>query len=83
MVYRVAIYVANALSPRVVADCTRRSRSDNPMARARHGNYLFQRPGSSNYYIKLRSPGEKRKELSLGTPDRREAEVRLRRIFGH
>jgi len=45
------------------------------MARARHGSYLFQRPGSSNYYIKLRSPGEKRKELSLGTPDRREAEV--------
>src|SRR6202451_1773199 len=45
------------------------------MARARHGSYLFQRSGSSNYYIKLRSPGEKRKELSLGTPDRREAEV--------
>jgi integrase len=75
MVYHVAIYVANALSPRAVADYTRRSRSDNPMARARHGSYLFQRPGSSNYYIKLRSPGEKRKELSLGTPDRREAEV--------
>ena len=45
------------------------------MARARHGSYLFQRPGSSNYYVKLRSPGDKRKELSLGTPDRREAEV--------
>jgi integrase len=45
------------------------------MARARHGSYLFQRPGSSNWYIKLRSPGEKRKELSLGTSDRREAEI--------
>src|SRR6202041_2780812 len=74
MVYPVAIYVANSLSPKAVADYTRRNRSDNPVARARHGSYLFQRPGSSNYYIKLRSPGEKRKELSLGTPDRREAE---------
>jgi len=44
--------------------------------RARHGSYLFQRPGSANWYVKLRSPGEKRKELSLGTSDRREAEVR-------
>src|SRR6202789_3078683 len=75
MVYPVAIYDATSLSPKAVANYTRRSRSDNPVARARHGSYLFQRPGSSNYYIKLRSPGEKRKELSLGTPDRREAEV--------
>ena len=45
------------------------------MARARHGSYLFQRPGSANWYVKLRSPGEKRKELSLGTSDHREAEV--------
>jgi integrase len=42
-------------------------------ARARHGSYLFQRPGSSNYYIKLRSPG-KRVEISLGTPDKLQAE---------
>jgi integrase len=43
-------------------------------ARARHGSYLFQRPGSANWYIKLRSPGVKRKEVSLGTPDKLEAE---------
>jgi integrase len=44
------------------------------MARARHGSYLFQRPGSENWYVKLRSPG-KRVEVSLGTSDRRQAEV--------
>ena len=43
-------------------------------ARARHGSYIFQRPGSANWYIKLRSPGEKRKEHSLGTSDKLEAE---------
>jgi integrase len=75
MVYYVANYVANLLSPKAVADYTRRSRSDKPMARARHGSYLFQRPGSANWYVKLRSPGEKRKELSLGTSNHREAEV--------
>ena len=45
-------------------------------ARARHGSYIFQRPGSANWYIKLRSPGEKRKEHSLGTSDKLEAESR-------
>jgi len=45
------------------------------MARAKHGSYLFQRDGSDNWWIKLRSPGEKRKEHSLRTPDRREAEI--------
>jgi len=44
-------------------------------ARARHGGYLFQRPGSANWYVKLRTPGEKRKEVSLGTPDKLEAEI--------
>jgi integrase len=44
------------------------------MTRARHGSYLFQRPGSRNWYVKLRSPG-KRVEVSLGTSDRRQAEV--------
>jgi hypothetical protein len=44
------------------------------MARAKHGSYLFQRPGSENYYVKLRSPAG-RVERSLGTSDRREAEV--------
>jgi len=45
-------------------------------ARARHGGYIFQRPGSANWYVKLRSPGEKRKEESLGTPDKLKAEVK-------
>jgi integrase len=44
------------------------------MARAKHGSYLFQRSGSENYYVKLRSPAG-RVERSLGTSDRREAEV--------
>ena len=42
---------------------------------SRRRDYIFQRPGSSNWYIKLRSPGEKRKEISLGTPDRAQAEI--------
>jgi integrase len=42
-------------------------------ARARHGSYLFQRAGSSNWYVKLRSPG-KRVEVSLGTSDKLAAE---------
>ena len=37
----------------------------NATARARHGSYIFQRPGSVNWYIKLRSPGGKRIEKSL------------------
>jgi integrase len=44
-------------------------------ARARHGSYIFQRSGSANWYIKLRSPGENRKEHSLGTSDKLEAEL--------
>jgi integrase len=40
--------------------------------RARHGTYLFQR--GSTWYVKLRSPTG-RVEKSLGTSDRREAEV--------
>jgi integrase len=51
----------------------------NPMAtaqaRARHGSYIFQRPGSVNWYVQLRSPGAKRKEVSLGTPDKLTAEI--------
>src|SRR5450756_146230 len=43
-------------------------------ARARHGSYLFQRPGSENFYVKLRSPTG-RIEKSLGTSVRREAEI--------
>ncbi|MGC2332429.1 MAG: tyrosine-type recombinase/integrase [Candidatus Acidiferrales bacterium] len=43
-------------------------------ARARHGSYLFQRPGSSNWWIRLRSPGRTIAE-SLRTSDRREAEI--------
>lgn len=46
----------------------------NATARARHGSYIFQRPGSVNWYIKLRSPSGKRIEKSLGTSDKLEAE---------
>jgi integrase len=38
-----------------------------------HGDYLFRRDGSTNFWIKLRSGG-KRIERSLGTPDKLEAE---------
>jgi integrase len=47
--------------------------------RARHGGYLFQRDGSSNWYVKLRTPQAdgktKRVEISLGTPDKLAAET--------
>src|SRR5580704_607346 len=46
------------------------------MAKAsRKRDYIFQRAGSSSWYVKLRSPGEKRKEVSLGTADRAQAEI--------
>jgi integrase len=38
-------------------------------------NYLLQRPGSVNWNIRLQFPGGKVIEKSLGTPDRRQAEV--------
>ena len=44
------------------------------MARAKHGGYIFQRPGSENWWIKLRSPTG-RVEKSLHTVVRREAEI--------
>ena len=38
--------------------------------------YIFQRPESQNWYIRLYPPnGGKRLEKSLGTPDRRQAEI--------
>jgi integrase len=40
----------------------------------RKTDYLFQRPGSQNWHIKLQFPGH-RVEKSLRTPDRRQAEV--------
>jgi integrase len=40
----------------------------------RKRDYLFLRPGSQNWHIKLQSPTG-RIERSLGTPDRRQAEV--------
>jgi integrase len=47
--------------------------------RARHGSYIFQRPGSVNWYVQLRTPQAdgktKRKEVSLGTPDKLTAEI--------
>jgi hypothetical protein len=44
------------------------------MTRSKHGGYLFQRDGSDKWWIKVRSAG-KRIEKSLGTSDRREAEI--------
>src|SRR6266446_2395613 len=35
--------------------------------------YLFRRPGSQNWWIKLQAPSNT--EKSLGTPDRRQAEA--------
>jgi integrase len=37
-------------------------------------DYIFQRPGSANFWIKLRSDG-KRLEKSLGTPDKAQAVI--------
>jgi integrase len=71
VVYHVANYVANSLSSMPVASYIR----GMARARAKHGGYIFQRRGSENWWIKLRSPGEKRKEDSLHTVDRREAEI--------
>ncbi len=42
--------------------------------RARHGSYLFQRPGSSNWYVRLRSP-DKTIVKSLRTANRTKAEI--------
>jgi len=61
-------HVANPLSPMPVASYIRR------MARAKHGSYIFQRPDSENWWIKLRSPTGRVKK-SLHTVDRREAEI--------
>jgi integrase len=38
-------------------------------------DYLIQRPGSLNWNIRLQYPGGKTVEKSLGTPDRRQAEI--------
>jgi integrase len=51
-------------------------------ARARHGSYIFQRAGSSNWYVKLRSPGESRREISLRTSDKLEAEAKAGPMIG-
>src|SRR5258706_16083045 len=40
----------------------------------RKTDYLFQRPGSAHWYVKLQSPGG-RIEKSLGTSDRAQAEI--------
>lgn len=49
----------------------------------RRAEYLFRRKGSQNWYVKFQYPGEladhmgtRQREISLGTPDRREAEIR-------
>ncbi len=51
-------------------------------ATARKTDYLFQRSGSSHWYVKLRSPGQKRKEHSLGTSDKLEAEALAAPMIG-
>ena len=48
----------------------------------RKTDYLFQRPGSSNWWIKLQSPG-KRVEKSLRTSDRKEAEIIALPMIAH
>jgi integrase len=44
---------------------------------SRKRDYLFQRSGSQNWYVRLQYPGGQHKpvERSLGTPDRRQAEI--------
>ncbi len=53
-------------------------------------NYLFRRPGSQNWYLKLQYTGDlaervgkKRVEKSLGTPNRAEAEIRALPFIEH
>jgi integrase len=48
----------------------------------RKTDYLFQRPGSSSWWIKLQSPG-KRVEKSLRTSDRKEAEIIALPMIAH
>jgi integrase len=56
----------------------------NHMARerARHGTFLFQRPDSRNWWIKLRSPVG-RVEKSLGTSDKAVAELLALPMIAH
>ncbi|EHP92855.1 DUF6538 domain-containing protein [Methylorubrum extorquens] len=49
----------------------------------RKGDYLFKRQGSQNWYVRIQYPswlaaslGRKKLEVSLGTPDRDEAEIK-------
>jgi len=49
---------------------------------ARKTDYLFQRSGSSNWWIKLQSPGN-RVEKSLRTSDRKEAEIIALPMIAH
>jgi integrase len=48
----------------------------------RKSDYLFQRQGSSNWWIKLQSP-DKRVEKSLRTSDRKEAEIMALPMIAH
>jgi len=52
------------------------------VAMTRKTDYLFQRPGSSNWWIKLQSPG-KRVEKSLRTSDRKEAKIIALPMIAH
>src|SRR5271156_5094236 len=62
--------------------------STNETAKRGSRDYIFRRPGSPNYYVKLRSPGEKpgdkytRTEISLHTPDREKALLEAHNLIG-
>lgn len=46
-----------------------------PRTKRNKVDHLLQRPGSQNWNVRLQYPGGKTIEKSLGTPDRRQAEV--------
>ena len=55
--------------------CSGRPQEHKAVAKAKgKTDFIFQRPGSDNWWIKLRSGGQ-RTERSLGTPDRQLADV--------
>ena len=68
----VANHCRQPLSPRIFRAVSKGAISGKNGTKNRH---LFQRSGSSNWYIKLRPPGEKRIEKSLGTADKLQAEI--------
>jgi integrase len=68
------ITVANGLSPTAVASYIRAAHWEHEAMATRKTDFIFQRPGSDNWWIKLRSGGQ-RVEKSLRTSDRARAEI--------